>query len=199
MTFRDQLQRIGACAEAKEWVGDKTIEQAWETCEDSQWMLWILSRTDLNLTDPACDMAERVLHLVPEESQLACIWAVSAAKRRANFDELNAASMAVNDAAKSAAKSAAANWAASVYACDAAYAAACYVVSYSSARAATHASARAADDASRAAYYAACAVASDTANIAYYATMQEKKKQCDILRKYFSIDQVREAFNKLVS
>jgi hypothetical protein len=29
--------------------------------------------------------------------------------------------------------------------------------------------------------------------------LEEQKKQCDILRKHFTIDQVREAFNKIVA
>ncbi len=87
MTFRYQLEKVGACQESLEWVKDKTIKQAWETCEKSNWMLWILSKTGLDLVDPICDMAEEVLHLVTEDSKLACIWAISAARRRASKDE----------------------------------------------------------------------------------------------------------------
>ena len=39
------LERLGACAEAREWVGDRTLEQAWAECERPDWMLWIHARS----------------------------------------------------------------------------------------------------------------------------------------------------------
>ncbi len=190
MTFRDQLEKIKACPESLIWVKDKTIEEAWKTCKNSNWMLWILSKTGLDLATPICDIAEEVLHVVPEESQLACIWAISAARRRASKDELDAAYEAAYEAdgccsiaynASHASNAAAYAITASTYAVDA-----------FRTTVAVHAA--------RYAQYAAMSAASAV----YYARgsaacRKEEKKQCDILRKHFTIDQVREAFNKLVA
>jgi hypothetical protein len=196
MKFKNQLKKLKACRESLEWVGDKTIEQAWETCENSQWMIWILNQTDLDLIDPICDIAERVFYLVPENNRSVCSNAINAARRRANKDELEAAF----DAACSA----------SAYASDAeayAYHPASFAASFTAAYAyaavyANTASAyNAAASAANAAYvvhYVARA-ASDVSPNAAAAYIEEKKKQCDIFRKYFTIDQVKEAFSKIVA
>ncbi len=174
MKFRDKLKNLNVCDESLEWVGNKSLEQAWKTCKDSDWMIWILTKTDLDLTDPICDIAERVLHLVPGDRQLACIWAISAARRRASIDELDAAFSAAYIATENTFNTAydASNAAAAVASDD-------FSANY----------------AADAVYYAANAANYDDDDDAYFI---EKKKQCDILRKYFTIDQVREAFNKLV-
>ncbi len=185
MTFKDQLEKLNACNQSLEWIKDKTIEEAWKTCKNPNWMLWILTKTDLNLADPICDMAERVLYLVPEDIQLACIWALSAIKRRANIDELDAAFYAANVAAftargTAALAAAAASYAAYAYATNTAY---YYTDS-------ALASANAAN------YYADADADADAAFTDY---RKEEKNQCDILREYFTLEQVKEAFNKLVA
>jgi hypothetical protein len=175
------------------------LEQAWETCENSDWMLWVLARTDLDLTDPLCDMAKRVLHLVPEDIKLVCSNAINSAKRRASQDELKAAYISTFNTANAAAFAAA---------YSAAYSAA-YVAAYVASRtiASRTTADYAADYAADAALYAV-RIAADAAYVVFSsscayndfdASFKEKKKQCDILRKYFTIDQVREAFNKLVA
>ncbi len=194
MTFRNKLENLGACKASLEWVKDKTIEEAWETCEDSQWMLWILAKTYLDLIDPLCDMVEEVLHLVPEDIKLVCSNAISAARRRANQEELTA----VRNAAKAAA----------AYGCCA------YSASSSAADAAACAADYAANDAYYVSDYDSGAYVWDAANIAATAAgagaanyfnnanvnsyhiryNEEKKKQCNILRKHFTLDQVKEAF-----
>jgi hypothetical protein len=184
MTFREQLVELDACYESLKWVKNKTIEEAWKTCENSEWMIWLLNQTGLDLIDPVCEITERVLHLVPEDGQLACIWAISATRRRASKDELaaayvatcNAASYYV-DAAHNATLSRTAAYCCAINAC-------CDVSSVASA-----------------AYYGTALTYADSS---YYcaddtAYRREQKKQCDILRKYFTIDQVKKAFNKLVS
>jgi len=37
--FKKRLIEMGACAEAIEWVGNKTLEEAWSECEHCDWML----------------------------------------------------------------------------------------------------------------------------------------------------------------
>jgi hypothetical protein len=164
MAFRDQLEELYACSEALKWVGNKSLEEAWKTCKNPDWMLWVLTKTNLDLIDPICDMAEEVLHLVPEDRKLACIWAISAARRRASKDELTAASTA-------------------------AYAAS---FGYGAINLPAAAAAYAAE------YYGAANTVSLCTSSASADKNDEKNKQCDILRKYFTIDQVSEAFNKLV-
>ena len=39
------LIRLGACGEAREWVGARTLEQAWAECERPDWMLWLHARS----------------------------------------------------------------------------------------------------------------------------------------------------------
>jgi len=216
MTFRDQLEKLKACPESLEWVKGKTIEEAWETCKNSKWMIWVLTQTDLDLIDPICDMAESVLHLVPEDNRLVCSNAISAARSRASKDELNTADAAVWAAANvasyaNAASYAAAHWAAAYAIAMFAAAADTDVADADVSDAAVAVADSAADAFADAAYYTA--YASRTVNYDYFsradyedadnaarsALRKEQNKQCDIFRKYFTIDQIREAFNKLVA
>jgi hypothetical protein len=42
--FKQHLQAIGACADAREWVGDRTAKQAWDECLRADWLLWWVAR-----------------------------------------------------------------------------------------------------------------------------------------------------------
>ena len=42
--LRDRLVKMGACAEAVEWVGGRNITAAWAECERADWMLWLAGR-----------------------------------------------------------------------------------------------------------------------------------------------------------
>ena len=67
MTLRDQLVAIRACSDAVEWVGTRTIEQAWAECERGDWMLWLAGRIDIDrklLVSAACACAEPALAFV---------------------------------------------------------------------------------------------------------------------------------------
>jgi len=190
MTFREQLKKLNACDEALEWVGNKSLEKAWKTCSSSEWMLWVLTKTDIDLTDPICDIAERVLHLVPKDGQAVCRRAIGAARRRASKDELNAARIAARSIATNATTIAGAD---SAHATDS--------IAYYAYCAATPSTFGCAAEAARsAAHYAAYALTDSAYNVsdsAYHAAYQkEQKKQCDILRKYFTITQVRKALKK---
>ncbi len=202
MTFRDQLKKLNACDASLEWVKDKTIEEAWETCENSEWMIWVLTQTCFDLIDPICDIAEGILHLIPEDNRLVCSNAISAARRRASKEELNAARTA--------------SYHNSYYVFYDSFDVSITYHVYSAARYAARYAADFAsctnntdDDAS--ANAASCAYLADnvcrSASSAFFyysgyyfsACNKEQKKQCDIFRKYFTIDQVKEAFNKLVA
>lgn len=96
--WTDSLRRRGACAEAVKWAqGFRTPEAAWWACAEPEWMLWLLSKTSRATKKfrlVAADIAEGVLHLINDDVQLACIWAIDAA-RRGDEDEMFAAVAAV--------------------------------------------------------------------------------------------------------
>ncbi len=45
--FQNHLHALGACNEARRWVGRKTIGQAWNTTTERQWMVWMVIVTEL--------------------------------------------------------------------------------------------------------------------------------------------------------
>ncbi len=47
-SFASQLARLGACSEARNWVGRKPIRTAYRTCERGDWMLWIAARAGVD-------------------------------------------------------------------------------------------------------------------------------------------------------
>lgn len=60
MTFCEQLARLSACEEAREWVGDREIEAAWSECERGDWMMWLAGCVGVDrvlVVDAACDCA----------------------------------------------------------------------------------------------------------------------------------------------
>jgi len=171
MTFADQLRNMGACPEAVEWVGTRTLEQAWATCQRGEWMAWLTHRLQLDSRKAAADIAERVWYQVKPESRLACAWAIDAARRGADAKEMAAAGDACADAAWADAR--AATWAAAMAASRgdawaAAWAAASWAAAGVAAWAATQASPCSARDAELAA-------------------------QADIMRQHFSATQIAEA------
>ena len=110
MTFRERLFEMGACSEAVEWVGDKTLAEAWVTCERADWMLWLVSKIDGSYTPrirlAACACARTSLKYVPageDRPRLAIECAERYARGEATKDELAAARAAAWDAAWDAA------------------------------------------------------------------------------------------------
>ena len=49
MTFQEKLIKMDACEPAVEWVGSKTLREAWDTCERADWMLWLLRKAGCDL------------------------------------------------------------------------------------------------------------------------------------------------------
>ena len=124
MTFREQLVEMDACAEAVEWVGEKTMAEAWATCERADWMLWLVGKIDGSYTPrlrlAACACARTSLKYVPageDRPRLAIECAERYARGEATKDELaaagdaawdaGAAARAAGDAARAAARAAA--------------------------------------------------------------------------------------------
>jgi len=62
------LKQHGACAEALEWLGTKTLAQGWTECTEARWLLWYAGEvgTDKSLfVRVAVAIARRVLKYIP--------------------------------------------------------------------------------------------------------------------------------------
>jgi len=167
MSLKDELVDMKACPEAVEWVGDKTIEEAWTTCERADWMLWYASSKAPHalVVRAACACARMALRFVPDGEDRPRL-AIEAAERWANnpTEENRAAAGAAGaagGAAWAAADAASAAWAAAG-AAGAAWAAA---------------------DAAGAARAAA-----DAASAAWATGAAEMRDLADIVRKHIALD-----------
>lgn len=110
---------MGACPEAIEWVGTRTLKKAWAECQRGDWMLWLVHK---NYGKPgwpkyrqvvlcACEVAEQALRYVPKYDERPRL-AIEAARRCAK-NPTNDNKAAAKSAAKAAASVAwAAAWAA---------------------------------------------------------------------------------------
>ena len=173
MTFQEELKKLNACSAAVEWVGNKTENEAWDTCKRGDWMLWLINARNPQVTLAvrkrlvlcSCDIAETVLKHVPKDEKrpaeairLARAWAQG---EKVTIDEVKNAANAAYAAANVAANA--------VAAADAAYVVyAAYAAAY-----AAYAAANAANAVAYAAWANAVYANADAANAA------------DIVRKYF--------------
>lgn len=174
-TFKEKLKMLDACQESLEWVGEQTIEQAWENCTRSDWMMWILCQSKFDLSTSICDFAEDVLDLVPNEYLLSCIWAIDAARR---YNSCKEPSYELTDELEAACES--------VHcACQHAYSNSLDITLYNYIWTA--------DAAANCILYC-----KNSCCIAYGDTDEEKSRQADILRKNFSIKKVKNKFNRLI-
>jgi len=206
MSLKDELVDMKACPEAVEWVGDKTIEEAWTTCERADWMLWYASSKAPHalVVRAACACARMALRFVPDGEDRPRL-AIEAAERWANnpTEENRAAAGAAGAAARAA-------WAAAWAAADAAGAAAraAWAAAWAAADAAGAAGAAggaawAAADAASAAWAAAGAAgaawaaadaagaaraAADAASAAWATGAAEMRDLADIVRKHIALD-----------
>jgi hypothetical protein len=169
MIFKEQLKAINACKEALNWLKDKTLQEAFTTCERADWMLWAYARLypdnlrELTLAKGHC--ANTVRHLMKDDRSIAAVdAAIQFGEGKISRKELNAAAAAAF---------------ASAYASDA----------VAVANAAYASDAVAVANAAYAAYAAASAYASDAAAdaAAAAAIKQSLKEQADICRKYLTI------------
>jgi hypothetical protein len=116
MTLSEKLTKMGACEEAVEWVGDKTLDEAWAECERGDWMLWLAQESGVDkrtLTLAKARCAKLVVHLMKDERS---VKAVEVAERyglgEATDKELDEARRAAAYAAYVAAAFVAADYAA---------------------------------------------------------------------------------------
>jgi hypothetical protein len=71
--FRELLLRINACSEAVRWADGKSLQEAWDSCDRVDWLLWLAARMmDMpgwhihkQIVSAACDCAETALKLIP--------------------------------------------------------------------------------------------------------------------------------------
>lgn len=167
--MKDLLKELNACDEAIEWVGDKTWEEAYNTCERGDWLLWLFQKTNpddlqrLTLAKGHC--ANTVRHLMISDRSIKAVdAAIAFGEGKATKEELD---IAVASAAYSADYSA---FAAYDYAIAAAFAAAASYI----------AAAYCADNAAYSAAYAS----DDDAD----AKKKNQKLTADICRKYLPIE-----------
>jgi len=145
MAIQKLLEKLSACREGSEWVGDMSASEAWDKCERGDWMLWIVKKQNVDIktiTMAKVRCARLVQHLTNDYRSLA---ALVAAERFAN-GEITREELAVYaaDAAYAATSDDVDDDVdddAAVYAADAAYAAtsdadAVYVAAAASAAAA---------------------------------------------------------------
>jgi len=108
-----KLKKLGACIDAVEWVRQfKTLEEAWQKCERSDWMFWYYRKCNTDqkiLVQIVVEIAERVLPIF--ESKYLFVKgprrAIEAAKNWINNPTSAAAYAADADAAAYAADAAA--------------------------------------------------------------------------------------------
>ena len=50
MTFKEYLESMNACQEVVDWVGDKPLNECWQTCDMPDWMLWLYGRNNPDKT-----------------------------------------------------------------------------------------------------------------------------------------------------
>ena len=59
MRFIDQLAELGACHRAIAWAGNRSLDEAWSTCDRGDWMAWLCGRVL-----PATDLRHVLDHVV---------------------------------------------------------------------------------------------------------------------------------------
>ena len=191
-SFAKRLELMSACPESIEWVGAKSAEEAWNTCENPSWMLWLLERTIEDRSDAhrrvvlcACDFARLTLpeweEYAPDDKRPHETIATAEAfanewlmKPESNEKSAADATRSVADAERSAADAARS-------AADAARSAA------TAARAA---------DAVMSAAYAVMSAAYAARSAAYAARCAATAACCDIIRKHFPECPLQEKGNK---
>jgi len=172
--MKELLMKLNACKDAREWAGDKSWEEIYNTCHRGDWLLWLFKRTNpddlqpLTLAKGHC--ANTVRHLMEDERSLKAVDAAIA------FGEGKISGEELNTSAAAAAYAAASD----------AYAYAAYAAYAANAAAASNAFASNAVAAVAAAYAAYAANAAAASNAA--AKKENQQLTADICRKYLPIE-----------
>jgi len=104
--LQDKLIQLKACEPAIEWANGKDLETAWNTCERGDWMIWLLTESQNEVTDKqlrliAVECCRSIQHLMKDQRS---INAVDVAERYANGE-------ATDEELKEAKEAARATWA----------------------------------------------------------------------------------------
>jgi hypothetical protein len=97
------MRDLNACAPAREWVGNRTVAQAWAECSRGDWLIWWAERTGVDrrlVVRAACACARLALPYVPEgedRPRLAIETAEAWARGEATLDYVRAARHALDD------------------------------------------------------------------------------------------------------
>jgi hypothetical protein len=138
-TFKELLENIHACREAREWAADKTIEEVVEQCDRGDWLMWLAQRLDVEersfiLAKAHC--ANTVRHLVKDARVLPAIdTAFDYAADKATIDDVRAsvASVSSIDNSHYECSEFFASYAARIDSACAAYAACAFATAYAAA------------------------------------------------------------------
>ena len=180
--LKNRLEKLNACSEARDWVGNKSLKKAWKKCKRGDWMFWYYFKEvgfTKDLVKAKADCASLVKHLMKDQRSLNALQVCyDYVDGKISKKELRRVANAAFTAAYSAADAAAAS---------------AYAAANSAAVSANAASANAATDAYDAAYSAADAAAdaaysavwNDSAcvNAADAARKETLKKCADICRE----------------
>jgi hypothetical protein len=185
MTFKNELVALRACPEAIEWVGDKTLSEAWQTCKRADWMLWLATNQEVDkklLVQAACECAELADKYLDDETRQPARNAISTARAWCRNEAT------IKDVKQAYAAAAHADYAASAHAAFAAANAANAAAhaAYAASDAASNAAANAASAAANAAAHAdyAASAAANAATAAEVARKQILTQCADIVRKW---------------
>ena len=90
--MKKQLEKIHACNEAIEWIGDRNLEQAYNDCTRADWMIWYANRMNVSnqkliLASALC--VNTVRHLVTDKNLKYLDTAISCGNGQATLRELN--------------------------------------------------------------------------------------------------------------
>ena len=89
--MKKQLEKIHACYEAIEWIGDRNLEQAYAECPRADWLIWYAKRMNVStqkliLASALC--VNTVRHLVTEKNLKYLDTAILYGTGQATFEEL---------------------------------------------------------------------------------------------------------------
>ena len=114
------LRNLGACIEARKWAEGKDLATIWSTCDQPDWLLWLVARMEGKPGWPArqqivlvaCDCEELAAHYAEPGEDRSCITiAIEAARKwargEATIEEVRKAAAADTYAAAAAAAAAA--------------------------------------------------------------------------------------------
>lgn len=72
-SLKELLEKLNACQSSINWVGGKTLDQAWDECVRADWMIWLARVTDVDekpLTLAKVKCARLAQHLMVDERSL---------------------------------------------------------------------------------------------------------------------------------